>query len=203
MTGSGERIAAARKRAGPKAALFRFSLLLGFGVVAALPMQAARAQYFPAPWSYPYYDGYPPPRPPGTLMPSRRMAADESGPRVVGSDMSYGVVPLAEIRRRVALLGFHLIAMPRHKNRIYLAEAEDAHGLPHRLVFDAYEGNVIEDTKLAVSPKKPPLKPSAAAASVAPGPEKKTGTQTPPKSAAATVDNKATDNKAEQAADKK
>lgn len=199
MTGSGDRIAAARKRAGPEAALFRLSLFVGFGVAATLPMQAAQAQYFPAPWSYPYYDGYPPPRPPGTLMPSRRMAADESGPRVVGSDMSYGVVPLAEIRRRVALLGFHLIAMPRHKDRIYLAEAEDAHGLPHRLVFDAYEGNVIEDTKLAVIPKKPTLKPPAGAASLAPGVEKKTGTQAQPKSAAATADDKKTD----QAADKK
>jgi hypothetical protein len=200
MTGSGDRIAAARKRAGPKAALFRLSLLLGFGVAATLPMQAAQAQYFPAPWSYPYYDGYPPPRPPGTLMPSRRMAADESGPRVVGSDMSYGVVPLAEIRRRVALLGFHLIAMPRHKDRIYLAEAEDAHGLRHRLVFDAYEGNVIEDTKLAVIPKKPPLKPSAGAASLPAKAKKKTAaeTQASDKPAAVTAESKAA-----QDADKK
>jgi hypothetical protein len=93
--------------------------------------------------------------------------------------------------------------MPRRKDRIYLAEAEDAHGLPHRLVFDAYEGNVIEDTKLAVIPKKSLLKPSAGAASLAPGAEKKTGTQTQPKSAAATADDKAADDKADQAADKK
>jgi hypothetical protein len=198
MTGSGDRNAAARKRAGPKAALFGFSLLLGLGIAATLPRRAAQAQYFPAPWSYPYYDGYPPPLPPGTVVPSRRIAAGESGPRVVGSDASYGVVPLAEIRRRVALLGFHLIAMPRHKDRIYLAEAEDAHGLPHRLVFDAYEGNVVEDTKLAVIPKKTPLKPLAGAASVPPGAEKKTGAETQPKSAAETAEGKAA-----QDADKK
>jgi hypothetical protein len=199
MTDSGDRIAAARKRAGPKAALFRVSLVIGLGVAATLPMRAAQAQYFPAPWSYPYYDGYPPPLPPGAVtQPQRRMAAGESGPRVVGSDMSYGVVPLAEIRRRVALLGFHLIASPRHKDRIYLAEAEDAHGLPHRLVFDAYEGNVIEDTKLAVVPKKPLLKPLAGAAGIAPVVEKKAETQIEPKSAAATADSKAA-----QATDKK
>lgn len=147
-------------RAGVRAgiALFGFSALLGLGLAVTLPLPAAKAQYYPYPWRYPYYDGYPPPVPPG------RVAADENMPRVVGPDAPYGVMPLAEIRRRVALLGFHLIATPRHKDRIYLAEAEDAHGLRHRLVFDAYEGNIIENTKLAVIPKK--LKPLAGPASL-------------------------------------
>lgn len=198
MTGSDDRTAAARKRAGPKAALFGFSILLGFGTAATLPVPAAQAQYLPAPWSYPYYDGYPPPLPPGRVAPSGRVAAGESGPRVVGSDTSYGVVPLAEIRRRVALLGFHLIAIPRHNDRVYLAEAEDAHGLRHRLVFDAYEGNIIENTKLAVIPKNPSVKPLAGAASVPANAEKKPGAETQAKSAAVTAESKAA-----QDADKK
>jgi hypothetical protein len=121
------------------------SALLGF---AMLPMPAAEAQY--APWSYPYYDGYPAPMPPG------RVAAGEMAPPPsMQSSEAYGVLPSAEIRRRVAALGFHLIAAPRRKGRIYLAEAEDVHGLTHRLVFDAYRGNIVENTKLAVLPRKP------------------------------------------------
>lgn len=156
MSCSQERIAATPRRncAGPKGrvALFGFSTLLGLGIAVTLPPSAAEAQYFPFPWQYPYYDGYPPPVPPG------RVAAEEAAPRIVGSHTSYGVVPLAEIRRRVALFGFHLIAMPRRKDRIYLAEAEDVHGLRHRLVFDAYEGTIIENTKLAVIPRRLPAK---------------------------------------------
>jgi hypothetical protein len=167
MSGSDERSGAIprRNRAEAGVALFGFSALLGLGLAVTLPLPAAEAQYYPYPWRYPYYDGYPPPVPPG------RVAADENMPRAVGPDAPYGVMPLAEIRRRVALLGFHLIATPRHKDRIYLAEAEDAHGLRHRLVFDAYEGNIIENTKLAVIPKKLSGKPPAGPASL--GPEKK------------------------------
>lgn len=123
------------------------SVLLG---IAVLPMPAAEAQYVPAPWSYPYYDGYPPPIPPG------RVARGEMPPSI-RPDEAYGILPLAEIRRRVAALGFHLIAVPRRKDHIYLAEAEDVHGLIHRLVFDAYRGDIIENTKLAALPKKPKL----------------------------------------------
>lgn len=128
------------------------ALLSAFLGIAILPMPVAEAQYVPAPWSYPYYDGYPPPMPPG------RVARGEMPPPAAGRpDETDAVLPLAEIRRRVAALGFHLIAVPRRKDHIYLAEAEDVHGLMHRLVFDAYRGNIIENTKLAVLPKKPKL----------------------------------------------
>ncbi|HKH81226.1 MAG TPA: hypothetical protein VKA03_06405 [Methylovirgula sp.] len=179
---SDERTMPRRNRAEAGVALFGFSTLVGLGLV-ALPLPAAEAQYYPLPWQYPYYDGYPPPVPPGGV------AADENVPRVVGPDTSYGVLPLAEIRRRVALLGFHLIATPRHKGRIYLAEAEDAHGLPHRLVFDAYEGTIIENTKLAVIPKKLPVKPLAGPANV----EKK-GAETKAKSASSAENSKPSQN---------
>jgi hypothetical protein len=132
---------AARGRA--RAALA--AALLG---VTMLPMPAAEAQYIALPWSHPYYDGYPPPIPPGSV------AAGETEPQYAPRDEPPHL-PLAEIRRRVAALGFHLVATPRRKDGIYLAEAEDVHGLMHRLVFDAQQGNVIENTKLAAVPKKP------------------------------------------------
>jgi len=125
------------------------ALLFALVGTAMLSASAAEAQYIPLPWSHPYYDGYPPPTPPG------RIAAGEMAPPSLRPDEAYAVVPLAEIRRRIAALGFHLIAVPRRKDRIYLAEAEDVHGLMHRLVFDAYQGNMIENTKLTVLPKRP------------------------------------------------
>ncbi|HLH13116.1 MAG TPA: hypothetical protein VKV77_14725 [Methylovirgula sp.] len=142
---------AQRRRLESATVLLGFSTLLAF----ALSSSPAQAQYFPAPWSEPYYDGYPPPMPPGPIYGERRHIA-ESTPRIDGeNEAAVGILPLSEIRRRVALMGFHLLATPRHKDKIYLAEAEDAHGLPHRLVFDAYRGTVIENTKLAPFAKKP------------------------------------------------
>jgi hypothetical protein len=163
MTNSDDRTAAPRSRAARKTVLFGFLTLIGGGAAATLPITAAHAQYLPAPWSYPYYDGYPPPLPPG------RVAAEEGDAEYARPDTSYGVLPPAEIRRRVASLGFHLIAVPRHKDRIYLAEAEDAHGLRHRLVFDAYQGNIIENTKLtAKKDAKKELQAKSAAVTPAP-----------------------------------
>ncbi len=139
---SDERIAAFPLDAEAKAGLALLAALLAFG---AIP--PARAQSLPAPWSYPYYDGYPPP--PGPVA-----AGEGELPEAMRPDEGEGILPLSEIRRRVATLGFHLVAVPRYKDRIYLAEAEDVHGLMHRLVFDAHAGNIIENTKLAPLPKK-------------------------------------------------
>jgi hypothetical protein len=153
MNGSDVRKAALSRRIRLKAvALFGLSSILGLSFAASFPAPAAQAQ-FPFPWRFPYFDGYPPPVPPG------RVAAGEE-PEGYGPDGAYGILPVAEIRRRVALHGFHLIAAPRHKDRIYLAEAEDVHGLRHRLVFDAYEGKILENTKLTTIPKKTALKPT-------------------------------------------
>jgi hypothetical protein len=65
----------------------------------------------------------------------------------------YPGMSLADIRQKVADRGMHLIATPRRKGRIFLAEAEDAHGIRHRLVFDAFVGRLIENTVLG--PKTP------------------------------------------------
>jgi hypothetical protein len=154
------------------AAALSLAGFLGFSLTNALLTSTAHAQ--PYPWRYPYYDGYPPPMPPGEL------AAREG----YGQDQAYGEppLPLPEIRRRVAIMGFRLVATPRRKNRIYLAEVEDVHGLRHRLVFDAYEGNVIQNTKLPPIVKKAEIKPDAGAATTAPS--SAAGTETSAKVAA-------------------
>ena len=122
------------------------SVALVFIGIALLPV-AAFAQYMPAPWAYPYYDGYPPPTPPA------RVASDEAALPDRPYEMS-GIMPAIEIRRRVAALGFHLIATPRRKDHIYLAEAEDTHGLMHRIVFDAYRGTILQNTRLPALAKR-------------------------------------------------
>jgi hypothetical protein len=138
--------------------LFGFASLLGFAVLPAASLQAQ-----PAPWQYPYYDGYPPPLPPGPIAARETSQRDYYG----AEEGANAIVPLAEIRRHVAVLGFHLIAKPRHKDRIYLAEAEDAHGLRHRIVFDAYDGKVIENTNLGLKIKRASAKVSGETASAA------------------------------------
>jgi hypothetical protein len=124
-------------------------VLLGTVTVPAL------AQYGMPPWAYPYSDYRyergeypPPPGPPG----------DEGPPG--GPPGYYAPNPtltVADIRRRVARLGLHLVAKPRRKDNIYLAEAQDPEGGAYRLVFDAQRGRLIENTKL------PPHKKNVAA----------------------------------------
>jgi hypothetical protein len=115
-------------------------------LLTALTILPASAQYGPPPWAYPYYHdyhgGYPsPPGPPG----------DEGSPGPDYPDSGYEAPPnftVADVRRRVTRLGLHLVAKPRRKDNIFLAEAEDANGIAHRIVFDAGSGHLIENTKL-------------------------------------------------------
>lgn len=114
---------------------------LGLTVLTAWP---AQAQYYgPDRYYYPDYD-MPPPGP------------DVYGPGAPGGPEGpegLSGIPLSAIRQLVQMRGLRLIAAPRRKGRIYLAETEDGHGIRHRLVFDAYQGRVIEDTVLG--PKRP------------------------------------------------
>jgi hypothetical protein len=75
------------------------------------------------------------------------------------------VIPLDAIQRKIHAAGFKLIAPPRHKGNIYLAEVEDAKAIRHRLVYDAHDGHLIENTSLGPvkklnlqpdEPKEPP-----------------------------------------------
>ncbi len=131
------------------------ALALAGSLLVALTIIPANAQYGPPPWAYPYYHDYhggypPPPGPPGDEGPPaliiriatpimRRPRSNYEAPR------SFTV---ADLRRRVARLGLHLVAKPRRKDNIFLAEAEDPNGIAHRLVFDADGGHLIENTKL-------------------------------------------------------
>jgi hypothetical protein len=128
----------------------RMAALAGFGLAAALASTVsvstqAHAQYYDGPdrfYGYGYGYDY-----------------DGPGPEMLRPDRPTEV-PLATIRQRVAQRGMHLIATPRRKGRIYLAEAEDARGIRHRLVFDAMEGRLVEDTVLG--PKVPLPNPNHA-----------------------------------------
>jgi hypothetical protein len=108
---------------------------------AGLASTPAQAQYFERPDRF-YYEDYGVP-----------------GPEVIYPE-GPAAIPLAAVRELVAQRHLHLIATPRRKGRIYLVEAEDARGMRHRLVFDVYEGRLIEDTVLG--PKAPLPNPSHA-----------------------------------------
>jgi len=119
-----------------------------------LTVQTAVAQYGPPPWAYPYYrcDYPPPPGPPG-----------DEGPITAPHYEQHGLT-IADIRRRVSRLGLRLVAKPRRKDDIYLAEAAEPNGTGHRLVFDAEGGKLIENTTLLPRKKKvgspPPASPT-------------------------------------------
>jgi hypothetical protein len=118
-------------------ALLTFAALLVAG--------SARAQYYD--WREDYYGGYPGPRDYYRDFPERRLGPERD------DYPSSAALSLAQIRDLVSKRGLHLIATPRRKGRIYLAESEDAHGIRHRLVFDAIDGRLIENTVLG--PKRP------------------------------------------------
>jgi hypothetical protein len=79
-----------------------------------------------------------------------------TAPQVTAPHKSAGVVPLETIQKQVRAAGYRLIATPRHDGKIYLAEAEDNDALRHRLVYDALDGHIIENTVLGPA-KKPVL----------------------------------------------
>jgi hypothetical protein len=128
-----------------------FSAVLGLLLLAA----PAQAQYGPPPWAYQYYHGDypPPPGPPG-----------DEGPLAAPPGYFAPALTVADIRRRVARLGLHLVAKPRRRDNIYLAEAEDPNGVAYRLVFDAQAGRLIQNTKLPPLKKKIAATPPATAA---------------------------------------
>ena len=125
---------------------------------AMFPAAPAQAQYGPPPWAYQYYHGDypPPPGPPG-----------DEGPLAGPPGYYAPSFTVADIRRRVARLGLHLVAKPKRRDNIYLAEAEDPNGVAYRLVFDAEAGRLIQNTKLPPLKKKIAAgKPAAAAGGV-------------------------------------
>ena len=79
-------------------------------------------------------------------------------------------VSVVDVRRHVAKLGLHLVAKPRRKDEIYLAEAADPNGTLHRLVFDAESGHLIQNTPLPPRKKKVAAAKPAAVPVTAPPP---------------------------------
>jgi hypothetical protein len=127
----------------------------GLGLAVLLVSTAAQAQFYDYGYGYgrgPYYGDDDYPGPGGDYPGPRSGYPNRPPPR---ADISpRATLSLADIRQHAEQHGLRLIATPRRKGRIYLAEAEDTRGLRHRLVFDAYEGRLLENTVL--NSKNPP-----------------------------------------------
>jgi|GEM_PF-2692445 len=159
--------------------LGRMALALSLGLAAGFPI-AAQAQYYGRGWG-PYYGGpyggpyygnpYYGPEPAPYSGPSP-YDADDEGPEAgpppgTSADREPGYqnaspkqtasVPLELIKQRIREAGLKLIAPPRHKGNIYLAEVEDAKSVRRRLVYDAHDGHLLENTALGpVKKLRPP-----------------------------------------------
>jgi hypothetical protein len=162
-------------------------LALSLGLAVLMPIlmpAAAEAQYYARGWGgygpYGPYGGYEG----GPYSGDRYYDPDDEGPGYRERRYGYGgpanapatndrrpaqkdadVISLDAIQRKIHAAGFKLIAPPRHKGNIYLAEVEDAKSIRHRLVYDAHDGHLIENTSLGPvkklniqpdEPKEPP-----------------------------------------------
>jgi hypothetical protein len=148
MTSSPKSLLARPWRIGARAAC-----VSGLVTAALLACAPAQAQYYnwgdgsyfgdgdypePGPHDYPGPRDYLEPGPRAGYLGPGGYRDEPSSPRPRLS--------LTDIRQRAEQRGLHLIATPRRKGRIYLAAAEDGRGVRHRLVFDAYEGQLLENT---------------------------------------------------------
>jgi hypothetical protein len=155
MNGSDARKArnADRRRAGWKAGVLASLISSVLGLTVGLYAAPAQAQFF-RDWWWNADEG-PPPIPPGDVG-RRAMPRHATAP-----DKEYGFVPLAEIRHRASLLGLRLVAAPRRNGHVYVAFAEDTHGLLHHLAFDAHRGTLIENETSNVMLKAKPNHPAS------------------------------------------
>lgn len=120
---------------------------LAFGFTAGLAVPPTEAQFLRS-WTWDADEG-PPPMPPGYV-----------GQRAASSS----AVPSAEIRRRANLAGLRLLAAPHRKGDVYIAFGTDAHGLLHRLTFDAHHGTLIENQTSGGGTKEQAIDPTASPA---------------------------------------
>ncbi len=110
------------------------------------PPGPAYGEYAPPPRPGPRpspYDG-----PPGLPSGQRGPSASPPGPGPSGGPGGAGPVSLDMIQGRIKAAGYRLIAPPRQKGNIYLAEVEDSKSVRHRLVYDANDGHLIQNTPL-------------------------------------------------------
>lgn len=150
MSGS-DATATGRFRSSPSRRFAAVAAAFGASLALASALTPAEAQWWLPPWANPYFRGdYPPP-------------PDERDGYSAPSGVS-----VVEVRRHVAKLGLHLVAKPRRKDEIYLAEASDPNGTLHRLVFDAESGRLIENTPLPPRKKKVAAEKPASASASAP-----------------------------------
>lgn len=97
--------------------------------------------------------------------PSAQHGGPSSSPPAQGQGGA-GPVSLDMIQGRIKAAGYRLVAPPRQKGNIYLAEVEDSKSVRHRLVYDANDGHLIQNTPLG--PVKKPGGPLPSEESKAP-----------------------------------
>jgi hypothetical protein len=154
-------------------------LALGFLVT---PVTCAGAQALGGVWD-PDYVGGPPPIPPRDVYTGRptAWAAPPPPPGYYNGNNAYPPAPysrnapvpynnaspspyasqmptplrvsIADMRRKASAIGLHLVGTPHRQGRVYIAFAEDSHGLLHHLTFDAYEGTLTENETSTVTAK--------------------------------------------------
>jgi len=167
-----------------KSRMCGMALSLSLGAAVLIPL-AAQAQFYGGGWrGYgpygPYYGGYggggyddPDDEEPGYPGPRYGYGGPANGSLPNGSapndrrpvQKDADIISLDVIQRKIQTAGFKLIAPPRHKGNIYLAEVEDSKSIRHRLVYDAHDGHLIENTslgpvkKLKLQPDEPKESP--------------------------------------------
>lgn len=126
----------------------------------------------PTAWAAPppppgYYNGYPP----APYSRNPPVPYNNASPSPFASPLPTPLrVSLAEMRRKASALGLHLIGTPHRQGRVYIAFAEDSHGLLHHLTFDAYEGTLTENETTTVTAKPVAHPASLNTGTVNPGP---------------------------------
>jgi hypothetical protein len=104
---------------------------IAFAICATYPLETTKAEVF-ASWGFYQFRLSPSPAP------------KEIYPETFYPGPSSGVLPRAEIVRRAAATGLQPIAPPRRMEEVYVVVAKEKSGRLHRLVFDAYEGDLID-----------------------------------------------------------
>lgn len=154
--------------------------ILALGFLVAPVTSSAGAQALGGIWN-PDYDGGPPPIPPRDVNGGRPTAWAAPPPPPPGYYNSYPPAPysrtapvpytseppspyasqvptplrvsISEMRRRASAVGLRLVGTPHRQGRVYIAFAEDSHGVLHHLTFDAYEGTLTENEPTTVTAK--------------------------------------------------
>ena len=122
------------------------------------------------------------PRQQSSSGPSSGPRAPSAAPSSSSSSLG-GPALLDTIQTRIKAAGYKLVAPPRQKGNIYLAEVEDSKSVRHRLVYDANDGHLIQNTPLGQAKKPDGPAPDAMDGAAPPPPPAEAQIAAPPPAA--------------------